>query len=58
MRDKVIQTENNYKKEVFNGDIGTSRRSIPSNRNYRFASTTGWCNTNSESWTKSPWPTP
>jgi exodeoxyribonuclease V alpha subunit len=22
-RDKVIQTENNYKKEVFNGDIGT-----------------------------------
>jgi exodeoxyribonuclease V alpha subunit len=23
VRDKVIQTENNYKKEVFNGDIGT-----------------------------------
>jgi exodeoxyribonuclease V alpha subunit len=23
IRDKVIQTENNYKKEVFNGDIGT-----------------------------------
>jgi exodeoxyribonuclease V alpha subunit len=23
VRDKVIQTENNYKREVFNGDIGT-----------------------------------
>ena len=23
VRDKVIQTENDYKKEVFNGDIGT-----------------------------------
>jgi exodeoxyribonuclease V alpha subunit len=22
LRDKVIQTENNYDKEVFNGDIG------------------------------------
>jgi exodeoxyribonuclease V alpha subunit len=26
VRDKVIQTENNYKKEVFNGDIGIIER--------------------------------
>ena len=26
VRDKVIQTENDYKKEVFNGDIGTIER--------------------------------
>ena len=25
MRDKVIQTENDYDKDVFNGDIGTHR---------------------------------
>jgi exodeoxyribonuclease V alpha subunit len=29
VRDKVIQTENNYKKEVFNGDIGTIERIDP-----------------------------
>jgi exodeoxyribonuclease V alpha subunit len=29
MRDKVIQTENDYKKEVFNGDIGTIERIDP-----------------------------
>ena len=28
-RDKVIQTENNYKKEVFNGDIGTIEKIDP-----------------------------
>jgi ATP-dependent exoDNAse (exonuclease V) alpha subunit len=26
VRDKVIQTESDYKKEVFNGDIGTIER--------------------------------
>jgi exodeoxyribonuclease V alpha subunit len=29
VRDKVIQTENNYKKEVFNGDIGTIEKIDP-----------------------------
>ena len=29
MRDKVIQTENNYDKDVFNGDIGTIERIDP-----------------------------
>jgi exodeoxyribonuclease V alpha subunit len=29
VRDKVIQTENNYKKEVFNGDIGAIERIDP-----------------------------
>jgi exodeoxyribonuclease V alpha subunit len=29
VRDKVIQTENDYKKEVFNGDIGTIERIDP-----------------------------
>ena len=29
VRDKVIQTENGYKKEVFNGDIGTIERIDP-----------------------------
>ena len=29
VRDKVIQTENNYKKEVFNGDIGTIQKVDP-----------------------------
>ena len=29
MRDKVIQTENNYKKEVFNGDIGIIEKIDP-----------------------------
>jgi exodeoxyribonuclease V alpha subunit len=29
IRDKVIQTENNYEKEVFNGDIGTIERIDP-----------------------------
>ena len=29
MRDKVIQTENNYKKEVFNGDIGVVEKIDP-----------------------------
>ncbi len=29
IRDKVIQTENNYKKEVFNGDIGVVERIDP-----------------------------
>ena len=29
MRDKVIQTENNYKKEVFNGDIGAIEKIDP-----------------------------
>jgi len=29
LRDKVIQTENNYKKEVFNGDIGTIEKIDP-----------------------------
>jgi len=29
MRDKVIQTENDYDKEVFNGDIGTIERIDP-----------------------------
>ncbi len=28
-RDKIIQTENNYKKEVFNGDIGTIEKIDP-----------------------------
>jgi len=28
-RDKVIQTENDYKKEVFNGDIGAIERIDP-----------------------------
>ena len=30
--DKVIQTQNNYKKEVFNGDIGRIRGIEPANR--------------------------
>ena len=30
--DKVIQTQNNYKKEVFNGDIGRIRLIEPTNR--------------------------
>jgi exodeoxyribonuclease V alpha subunit len=29
VRDKVIQTENNYKKEIFNGDIGTIEKIDP-----------------------------
>jgi exodeoxyribonuclease V alpha subunit len=29
IRDKVIQTENNYEKEIFNGDIGTIERIDP-----------------------------
>ena len=29
VRDKVIQTENDYKKEVFNGDIGTIEKIDP-----------------------------
>jgi exodeoxyribonuclease V alpha subunit len=29
IRDKVIQTENNYKKEVFNGDIGVIEKIDP-----------------------------
>jgi exodeoxyribonuclease V alpha subunit len=29
VRDKVIQTENNYKKEVFNGDIGATEKIDP-----------------------------
>ena len=29
MRDKVIQTENNARKDVFNGDIGTIERIDP-----------------------------
>ncbi len=29
MRDKVIQTENNYKKEIFNGDIGVVEKIDP-----------------------------
>jgi exodeoxyribonuclease V alpha subunit len=29
VRDKVIQTENNYKKEVFNGDIGVIEKIDP-----------------------------
>jgi exodeoxyribonuclease V alpha subunit len=29
VRDKVIQTENNYKKEVFNGDIGIIEKIDP-----------------------------
>ena len=31
MRDKVIQTENDYDKDVFNGDIGTIERIDPVN---------------------------
>ena len=29
IRDKVIQTENNYEKEVFNGDVGTIEQIDP-----------------------------
>jgi hypothetical protein len=42
MRDKVIQTENDYDKDVFNGDVGESwSGSIRSSSRLRSASTTG-----------------
>jgi exodeoxyribonuclease V alpha subunit len=42
IRDKVIQTENDYMKEVFKGDIGTIARMFQWNKNSRSGSTTGW----------------
>ena len=42
MRDKVIQTENDYDKDVFNGDIGSWKGSIWSSTRSLCASTRGW----------------
>ena len=41
-RDKVIQTENDYSKEVFNGDIGTIEKIDPVEQEVTSGSTTGW----------------
>jgi exodeoxyribonuclease V alpha subunit len=42
VRDKVIQTENDYKKEVFNGDIGIVEKIDPVEQELSSGSTTGW----------------
>src|SRR5438105_13363705 len=52
MRDKVIQTENDYDKDFFNGDIGILSASIPSSMRSQSASTSVAWHTTSGNWTK------
>jgi ATP-dependent exoDNAse (exonuclease V) alpha subunit len=57
IQDKVIQTENNYEKEVFNGDIGPLNPSTRSSTRFPSALTIGRSITISANWTKYPWHT-
>jgi len=52
MRDKVIQTENDYDKDFFNGDIGILSASIPSSMRSQSASTSVAWHTTSGNWTR------
>ena len=58
IRDKVIQTENDYDKEVFNGDIGQVVKLNPVQRESRSNSIHARSFMISASWTSFPWPTP
>ena len=57
--DKVMQTQNNYEKEVFNGDIGRiAAIDEAEQRADRSSSTASRSSTTSANWTNWLWPTP
>jgi len=60
IRDKVIQTENNYEKDVFNGDIGTVESIDPSEHeiSIRFDNRLVTVSAISATWTRCRWHMP
>ena len=57
VRDKVIQTENNYKKEVFSGDIGAIEKIDPVEHGLSSRFDDRLVTYDFGSWMRSRWPT-
>jgi ATP-dependent RecD-like DNA helicase SH3 domain len=53
--DKVIQTKNDYDKDVFNGDFGIVERIDAVEQQIAVRSTSDWSNTSSANWTRFRW---
>ena len=53
--DKVIQTENDYDKDVFNGDVGMVERIDMVEQQVAVRSTSGWSSMTSGNWTRFRW---